>query len=124
MNWLPQWRRLAIYLRDGLQCCWCGLTLEDGIKLTLDHATPRAAGGSNASSNLFTCCLTCNAKRRDSDLVSFALQMSHEWFCNEVMPENILSHIVEQLHKPIDAAHTKALLRERGNFSTTLKSLA
>ena len=29
MNWLPKARRLAIYLRDGLACAYCGASVED-----------------------------------------------------------------------------------------------
>ncbi|KKK72946.1 hypothetical protein LCGC14_2898780, partial [marine sediment metagenome] len=33
MNWIRPEKRLAIYLRDGLACCYCGATVEDGTKL-------------------------------------------------------------------------------------------
>ena len=47
MNWLRPEKRLAIYLRDGLACCYCGSGVEDGVKLTLDHLTPHSQGGTN-----------------------------------------------------------------------------
>jgi hypothetical protein len=47
MNWIRQEKRLAIYLRDGLACCWCGFTVEDGVRFTLDHIVPRQMGGGN-----------------------------------------------------------------------------
>ncbi len=40
MNFVRQDLRLAIYLRDGLACVWCGQGIEDGIKFTLDHVVP------------------------------------------------------------------------------------
>jgi len=36
MNWIRKEKRLAIYLRDGLACGYCGQSIEDGAKLTLD----------------------------------------------------------------------------------------
>jgi hypothetical protein len=124
MNWLPPWRRLAIYLRDGLACCWCGLTIEDGIKLTLDHALSRSAGGGNESANLFTSCLTCNARRQDDDLATFALRISSEIFENEIAPEEILRHISERMRDVLDGPAAKTLIKRRGGFSKALKSCA
>ena len=39
-NWINVRRRLAIYLRDGMACVYCGSGIEDGIKMTLDHVIP------------------------------------------------------------------------------------
>lgn len=61
MNWIRQEKRLAIYLRDGLTCAWCGAQRE----LSLDHVIPAIAGGSNREDNLVTCCSTCNSSRQD-----------------------------------------------------------
>ena len=36
MNWIRQDKRLAIYLRDGLACAWCGNGVENGAKLPLE----------------------------------------------------------------------------------------
>ena len=47
MNWIKPAKRLALYLRDGLACAYCGDGIEDGIRLTLDHLTPHSLGGSN-----------------------------------------------------------------------------
>src|SRR5438128_11454104 len=32
MNWIRPEKRLALYLRDGLACCYCGEAVEDGAK--------------------------------------------------------------------------------------------
>jgi hypothetical protein len=34
MNWISQHKRLAIYLRDGLACCYCGDSIMEDAKLT------------------------------------------------------------------------------------------
>jgi 5-methylcytosine-specific restriction endonuclease McrA len=43
MNWIRQEKRLAIYLRDGLACGYCGDSVENGAKLSLDHLKPHIA---------------------------------------------------------------------------------
>jgi len=64
-NWIRKDKRLAIYLRDGEACIWCGHTLEDGAELTLDHLIPCELGGDNSEKNLVTACRSCNCSRRD-----------------------------------------------------------
>lgn len=64
-KWIRPAKRLAIYLRDGCACAYCGATLEDGAVLTLDHVLACELGGSNDESNLVTCCLSCNSSKRD-----------------------------------------------------------
>jgi hypothetical protein len=64
-NWIRKDKRLAIYLRDGLCCAYCGDTLETGADLTLDHVLACELGGTNGHTNLVTCCLSCNSSKRD-----------------------------------------------------------
>lgn len=64
-KWIRAAKRLAIYLRDGLACCFCGATVEDAAVLTLDHLLARELGGSNDATNLVTCCLSCNSSKQD-----------------------------------------------------------
>lgn len=67
-KWIRQDKRLAIYLRDGLSCVYCGAKVEDGASLSLDHLLPQSYGGSNGEGNLVTCCGRCNSKRGNMDL--------------------------------------------------------
>lgn len=71
MNWCRQSTRLAIYLRDGLACVYCGNTIENGAILSLDHVRPHSKGGSNAANNLVTCCKHCNDARGNRPLVGW-----------------------------------------------------
>lgn len=60
-NWIRKTTRLAVYLRDGLCCVYCGaIGTEHG--LTIDHINGRSAG--NNPENLATSCLTCNRLRQ------------------------------------------------------------
>jgi hypothetical protein len=69
MNWIRQDKRLAIYLRDGLCCAYCGESVEkntqDTFKLSLDHLVCVTHGGSNSEGNLITSCMRCNSQRSD-----------------------------------------------------------
>jgi hypothetical protein len=71
MNWITQKKRLAIYLRDGLCCSYCGDTVETGAKLTLDHLKPYSKGGDNKETNLVTCCARCNSSRGNRSVRAF-----------------------------------------------------
>jgi hypothetical protein len=58
---MPVSRRLRfeILRRDNHQCRYCGAAAPD-VKLTVDHVTPVALGGSDNPSNLVTACDDCN----------------------------------------------------------------
>jgi hypothetical protein len=86
--------RQRIYERDGWRCVWCrcevaqlgmrgakgvsveGVLFTDGLQIrqaSIDHVVPRALGGTNAHTNLITCCARCNAVRGDVSAFSFAM---------------------------------------------------
>lgn len=73
-RWIRVDKRLAIYLRDGFTCLVCGTDLHgaDAAVVTLDHVKPQSKGGSNAETNLFTCCRSCNSARGAKPLAKFA----------------------------------------------------
>jgi hypothetical protein len=60
-KWIRPEKRIAIYLRDGYCCAYCG----SEARLSLDHLTPRELGGSHDATNLITACVACNSARRD-----------------------------------------------------------
>lgn len=91
-NWIRKDKRIAIYLRDGMVCVYCGagvccesLEMVEGAEFwdrwdfltktffTLDHVVPCEAGGGNQASNLVTACLSCNSSKRDAPLASWAM---------------------------------------------------
>ncbi|MFZ1301633.1 MAG: HNH endonuclease [Candidatus Microsaccharimonas sp.] len=53
-------KRQEILARDDFTCQSCGKTIEDGVRLHIDHTIPVSAGGSNDISNLRTLCQDCN----------------------------------------------------------------
>jgi hypothetical protein len=120
MNWIRPTKRLAIYLRDGLACCYCGEGIEDGAKLTLDHLTPHSHGGSNEATNLLTCCHRCNSKRGNRNWHEFAEAVAG-YLNHGITGEQIAVHITETVTRPLDVAAAKALIARRGGFTQALR---
>lgn len=73
-KWIRPWRRLAIYLRDGFSCAYCGRDLKGAPReeVTLDHLDCRTNGENHAESNLVTCCRSCNSSRQDKPWRQYA----------------------------------------------------
>jgi 5-methylcytosine-specific restriction endonuclease McrA len=96
MNWIRQEKRLAIYLRDGMACCYCGHSQEDGAQLTLDHLRPRSKGGSNHESNLVTCCHRCNSSRGNRTVRAFCRAVA-DYIDGSAKPEAIEKYVRNQV---------------------------
>lgn len=124
MNWIRQDKRLAIYLRDGLACVWCGQAIEDGIQLTLDHVQPHVEGGSNGEDNLVTACHSCNSRRADRSVESFAAAVAG-YVNHGVTAEDILSDIAHRTAEDLAPYRTeaKALIARRGSAARALAAL-
>lgn len=120
MNWIRKERRLALYLRDGLACCYCGEGVEDGARLTLDHLQPYSQGGSNASTNLVTACHRCNSSRGNRDWQKFAEAVAG-YLNHGITGQEILVHIQTTVQRPVDVAAAKALIAQRGGFTQALR---
>lgn len=60
--------RYKILKRDNFHCCLCGRGTEDGVKLEVDHKTPRSLGGSDTADNLWTLCFDCNRGKSNRDV--------------------------------------------------------
>jgi hypothetical protein len=60
--------RFYVFKRDNYRCQICGRAATDGITLEIDHKVPRAKGGTDELSNLWTLCFDCNRGKSDSDL--------------------------------------------------------
>ena len=120
MSWLRKERRLALYLRDGLACCYCGEGIEDGARLTLDHLMPHSHGGDNANANLITACNRCNASRGNRDWRGFADAVA-EYLDHGITGDQIIAHILATITRPVNVAEAKAIIARRGGFSAALK---
>lgn len=109
MNWIRQEKRLAIYIRDGLACAYCGATIEQ-TKLTLDHLIPYSEGGSNDQTNLVTCCNSCNSRKGTQDWRNFIF-LNNFGYPNKA--HKIIYHIETTILKPLDIPQAKEILKRR-----------
>lgn len=107
-KWIRREKRLAIYLRDGLACCWCGEGVEDGTSMSLDHLIPYSQSGSHEASNLVTACSRCNSSRADRTVRDFS--------------QAVAAYLVT-VTRPLDVAAAKELIARRGGFSAVLASM-
>jgi hypothetical protein len=119
MNWIRQEKRLAIYLRDGLACAYCGTTVENGAKLTLDHIIPHSKGGSNSETNLVTCCLTCNSARGNRSMKGFAVKVAG-YLNHGITAECIIKHISNCRKRVLPVAEAKELIARRGTCAKAI----
>jgi hypothetical protein len=119
MNWIRQEKRLAIYMRDGLACAYCGDAVENGATLALDHVKPVAKGGCNDATNLVTACERCNASKGKRSLKAFAAAVA-EYLDHGVTAESILVHVRKQLRVKLDTSAAKAMIAKRGSAAKVL----
>ena len=115
MNWIRKEKRLAIYLRDGLACCYCGMGIEDEVTLTLDHLKCYTHGGSNNPDNLVTACLRCNSARGSRSWKRFAGHVAR-YVNHGVTSARIIRHIQRQARKGVDVKAAIRLIAKRGGF--------
>ena len=120
-KWIRNEKRLAIYLRDGLACAYCGSTIEDGAVLTLDHVKPHSKGGDNKETNLVTCCRKCNCSRGNRSLRGFCKSVA-VYLNHGIKFETIEKHVRNCAARKIDTKAAKEIIDRRGGFSATLKN--
>lgn len=120
MKWITHHRRLAIYLRDGLACVYCGLGIEDGVRLTLDHLVPHSTTTkpNNKTENLVTACATCNSSRGNRDVDDFCLSVAAY---RSIPVKKLTAHIRACVVRTLDVAAAKDLLARRGSLGAAMQ---
>jgi CRISPR/Cas system Type II protein with McrA/HNH and RuvC-like nuclease domain len=124
MNWITQQKRLAIYLRDGCACAYCGSTMEDGNSLSLDHIVPHSKGGTNHESNLVTCCSRCNSSRGNRSMPSFARAVA-SYVNHGTNAADIISHVRKCAKRSLTTpkAEAKILIARRGSAAKAVAAM-
>ena len=113
MDWIRLSKRMAIYFRDSFDCVWCRNVFPidtKGYGLTLDHLDSTKG---NESSNLVTCCGSCNSSRQDLTLKEWYKVLEKRGY----NPRRIKERIARLTKKPLNmhAGKWLALLR-RPNY--------
>lgn len=81
-NWIRRSTRLALYLRDGNRCTYCGCKVHPGRGTKgawaahLDHVVPCELGGSSRPDNLVTACRACNDAKHTLPLRGFLANLA------------------------------------------------
>jgi hypothetical protein len=100
--------RYTIFLRDDFKCVYCGQSsIEDGVKLVLDHVIPYSTEKNNSIYNLITSCVKCNMTK-----VTHPLPLS---VYNRIAERNIIRN------KGISASKKKELDNILNNWFTLQK---
>lgn len=117
-QWIRQDAREAVYLRGaaalgGFVCtyCRCALTRggRSGSLASLDHVVPHVLGGSNAPTNLVSCCSDCNSLRKDLSVDAFAAILAGRGVDVGGIAERIEAQTSVALTKDLRAAGKVAL---------------
>lgn len=119
MNWIRQSTRLAIYLRDGLACVYCGRGVDDAERLTLDHVRPHSHGGTNDPGNLVTCCHRCNSARGARSVRTFAATVA-AYLNHGVTADMIVAHVRRVRRRVLPRAEARRLIQRRGSVARVL----
>lgn len=122
MNWVTQVKRLALYLRDGMCCVYCGDTIENGAVLSLDHIIPRSKGGSNHERNLITACKRCNTRRHDRNISAW-IDIAAEY--SEIPAHEIARDIRRKRNRKLKKyiAESKNIIERRGSVAKALSEI-
>lgn len=82
-QWLRPVTRWGIYLRDGLTCLYCGVTVAELVSdrgsnfLTLDHLQARSKGGASDPRNVMAACYECNLCKARGTVTQFCRDFGH-----------------------------------------------
>ncbi len=111
-KWLRPDKRLALYLRDGFCCAYCGAVMETGdTLLTIDHIVAQDLGGSNHESNLVVACKCCNSMKQAKSVKAFLACLAERGVDVSEVPARIRRVTRRKLRKYRKMA--KAILKAR-----------
>lgn len=122
MKWIRPTTRLAIYLRDGLACAYCGDGIETGVMLTLDHVKPHSKGGSDKPANLVTACKTCNSSRGTRSVPAFSRSVA-EYRNHDLDADEIVRHVRRTTRRSLPRQEARDLIARRGSLKKVLNAL-
>ena len=88
------WRE-SLHKITSNKCIYCGSNSE-----SIDHLSPRSKGGKTITRNCVPCCLSCNGKKSDKDVLEWYRKQNfydprramaiRAWFNNELKLASLL----------------------------------
>lgn len=122
MNWIRPVKRLAIYMRDGLACVYCGATVEDGAVLTLDHVKCYAHSGDHSHTNLVTACRRCNSSRGTRSIRAFALVVAAYLGKSATVAQAIQQRVKFACRQELPMDEAKRMMARRGSLQAVIRN--
>lgn len=120
-NWIYPPKRLAIYMRDGFACAYCGKGVEAGVTLTLDHLVPYSKGGAIIDpKNLITACRNCNSSRGNRSLKEF-VEVAAAFHQRDAV--EMLAFIRRQVRRVVKTREAGQMIAQRGSCRKVLDEL-
>lgn len=119
MNWIRQEKRLAIYMRDGFACAYCGVSVEQGAALQLDHVLPVERDGKNDATNLVTACERCNNAKGMRNVAEFC-RATAGYLNHGVIAVDIHKHVLDCIARPLPLLMAKEMVDRRGSAARVL----
>lgn len=114
MNWIRLSTRMSIYHRDGFCCVYCGEGSELGKGLTLDHLQACDLGGTNAPSNLVTCCRSCNSAKGALTMRTWLRRLADKGMDTKTLSRRVRRSAA----RPLDRAEGRRLAALRSTPTT------
>jgi hypothetical protein len=111
-NKLDDLLRVAILVRDGGVCVYCGADYTKGAVLEADHVVARSRKGSDDPSNLVTACEACNLDKAHMSLAIYVLHRAEQGLPTAGLVERVAAATA----KPVDwnrAARALAEIRRQ-----------
>jgi 5-methylcytosine-specific restriction endonuclease McrA len=117
-GWCRPDKRLAIHLRDGLCCVYCGASTEEGASLQLDHYVRAQDGGSNCASNLVSACAFCNNSKNNDTIRQWYRRLRERGFDTDKIQRRARRLMAKNLRPFRDTA--KRIITERKTEGVSL----
>ena len=92
-------RNNLLLLTENTNCVYCGQEAK-----TIDHIIPQSKGGKDEPNNVVKCCLSCNQKKTNKDLVQFLneeiIVYKNTDIINKVLTNDVLNkHVMYDYNK-------------------------
>lgn len=119
-KWLRPDKRLAIYLRDGFLCAYCGRNLVNvpAAQRAIDHVVPISAGGTNDAANLCLSCKACNDRKQNKPARQYLWEQYHNAIDRFI---HFTGRLETLLTTPLNRPLAKAIIAGTLDLSDVLK---
>jgi hypothetical protein len=105
--------RVAILVRDGGCCVYCGASYTDGAVLEADHVVSRSRKGTDDPSNLVAACEACNADKAHMSLAIYVMHRAEQGLPTAGLVERVAAAVARPVNWKRAAAALAEIRRQR-----------